>query len=118
MTAGLNELLSQLRTEYIATIPEKIKTLQNLLSGKQYEPLRNEFHKLKGTGKTYGVPEITKLCEVVERLCTVQTTELHWVIPAAVGILHKIHQTRQRQSEYAVDQDLDFIKIRQHFKLI
>ncbi|MEM7011745.1 MAG: protein kinase [Verrucomicrobiota bacterium] len=36
-------------------------------------PGKLEFHKLKGTGTTYGVPEVTELCEKMETLCRNRT---------------------------------------------
>jgi HPt (histidine-containing phosphotransfer) domain-containing protein len=109
----LSTLLKELKQDYLAALPMKIAKIESLHQNQQLKALRDEFHKLKGTGKTYGVPEISLLGEAVEKLCDFHQDELTWVIPSALNLLHKIYQVQQSQSDSRVDEDDEFIKIRQ-----
>lgn len=63
----LRSALDELRKDYLARWPEKHEGLESLLaqlsgtrgSGDALTNLRMEFHKLSGSGGSYGMPEIT-----------------------------------------------------------
>jgi HPt (histidine-containing phosphotransfer) domain-containing protein len=67
--SDIQELLGQLRQTYLATLPDKIVNLESLWKAQSLQLLKTEYHKLKGTGRTYGLPEVSQLGEALEHLC-------------------------------------------------
>jgi HPt (histidine-containing phosphotransfer) domain-containing protein len=66
--SDIQELLGQLRQTYLATLPDKIVNLESLWKAQSLQLLKTEYHKLKGTGRTYGLPEVSQLGEALEHL--------------------------------------------------
>lgn len=64
----LDQLMQELKIEYIQNLPVRILQIQTFLNEKKWTELNNEFHKLKGNGKTYGFPQISLLAESLEYL--------------------------------------------------
>lgn len=64
---SLRSALDALRKDYLARWPEKHEGLESLLAqlagpqspGDALKDIRMEFHKLSGSGGSYGMPEIT-----------------------------------------------------------
>lgn len=62
------EALNMIRQDYLSRMPEQIKSLEkfleackaNKVTGKILENIRGDVHKLKGSGTTYGYPEISE----------------------------------------------------------
>ena len=69
MSGDLGDLIAEMRKEYLDGFDEKYALLNKLYNDKDQKGLENEFHKLKGTGTTYGAPEISQLCGHLEKLC-------------------------------------------------
>lgn len=67
--AKLSEVLAELKAEYQEKFPEKLTKMRTLHAAQDWPALKDEFHKLKGTGRTYGYPEVSLLCEALEQLC-------------------------------------------------
>lgn len=67
MPESLQSALAALRKDYLSRWPEKITRFENLITqltgtqgpGDALRDLRMEFHKLAGSGGSYGMPEIT-----------------------------------------------------------
>lgn len=65
----LSEILAELKSEYQANFPKKVSLIRSLCQRQEWGDLAEEFHKLKGTGKTYGFPEVSQICESLEFYC-------------------------------------------------
>lgn len=63
----LENLLKELRVDYIQSLPEKIKRWQAALEAERWQELRTLAHQIKGTGKTYGFPAVSVVAEHLER---------------------------------------------------
>lgn len=63
-----NSLLDNLKVDYLNALDERILLLTDLTQKKDIENLENEYHKLKGTGKTYGFPAVSDVCNEMEIL--------------------------------------------------
>ncbi len=102
---NFDELLRQLQAEYLASIPEKVAQIKQLISQGDAGNLREAFHKLKGTGKTYGMPEVSELCAVVEMICI--KTPQHAIQASQTGVemLHEIHLARTQKNTFALSED-------------
>jgi HPt (histidine-containing phosphotransfer) domain-containing protein len=105
---SLQDLLAELQKEYLASITDKVSMIETLWRGSQLEELETEFHKMKGTGSTYGLPEISQLGEAMERLCEINRPALDNTVPLAMALLSRIQAQRQRGEAFAIEADPDF----------
>lgn len=109
---NFDNLMDQLRGEYLATIPEKIQVIVQLYNANDAHGVSEIFHKLKGTGGTYGVPEISTFGETLENFCKAQPSNLKAVLPDAIELLKKIHASRLKNEAYDINADSHFQKIK------
>ena len=90
MTSSLDSVLNSLRSSYAESLPEKIEHLKELSKQGQADELRKAAHKLKGSGQSYGFPEISKICEQLET--SAELTDWH-AIAHAINELDAIIET-------------------------
>lgn len=112
MSDDFETMMRELREEYIKSIPQKITDIESHLTAKMWPELRNDFHKLKGTGKTYGIPEISALCEPVEKICVHKPDVVPAIVPSALRLLKEIYAERLANREYALSSQPAYIQIR------
>lgn len=105
-------MMRELRDEYIKSIPQKIADIEAHLAASKWPDLRNDFHKLKGTGRTYGIPEISTLCEPVEKICLHKPEIANRVVQNALVLLIAIYAERLEQKEFLLEKQAAFIEIR------
>ena len=80
----LSDILAELKSEYRQNFPKKVGQLRELTTQQNWLQLTQEFHKLKGTGRTYGFPEVSLLCEALEVYClqgSVDATQIEKIFP-------------------------------------
>ena len=104
-------LMAELKTGYVASLPDKAKTIQTQVETGNAADLRDAFHKLKGTGRTYGVPEVSDLARLVEELCATQPHEAPAAARLAAAILHDIHAAHSQGRAFALTDDARFLEI-------
>ena len=102
---SLQNLLAELQKEYLESLPEKIKGITELIKAKELELVETEFHKLKGTGRTYGVPEVSRVGELGERACWIPDDKRDGAISQALALLSKVHTSRSQGKELQIDND-------------
>jgi HPt (histidine-containing phosphotransfer) domain-containing protein len=113
MTAGdsknrqdkLNQVLKDLQIEYLVKFPGKIKLLKTLTAAQDWVQIENEYHKLKGTGKTYGFPEISVLGEKLEHLALLDFPRKREVFENAIPFFEKLHQAYLENKSYDLTKD-------------
>lgn len=105
-------LMEQLRQEYVHELPQKIEAIAQNLGHHNHLVVQEDFHKLKGTGKTYGIPEISELAEVVERICIHHPESIESAVPEALMLLREIHRRRTAAEPFdiGVDQRFSMLK--------
>jgi hypothetical protein len=112
---SLTELLAQLQKDYLATFPDKIKNLGTLWKTERITDLETEYHKLKGTGRTHGLPEVSQLGEAMERLCETDRKAPYPVltiaVPISLEIFDKIRQSRERGEAFRLETEPGFAKL-------
>lgn len=113
---SFDDMMLELKRDYIKSMPVKLESIKKALASSDVVQLREEFHKLKGTGKTYGIPEISELCAVVEQLCVKNTPHTLSDAKVALQILADIHKTRAREKEFNVNGDARFAEIQKHLQ--
>lgn len=75
---SLEEKLAALRKSYASRLGDKIATLEEGLAAVRADPTNAEVvehawhlaHRMKGTGTSYGFPELTTACGVIEAALT------------------------------------------------
>ena len=109
---SFEELLKNLHHEYLASLPGKIGSIEQLLLRPDAAALREAFHKLKGTGTTYGVPEVSELAAVVETVCSTVPERAVTAAGQATALLKEIHQHRSQQRAFDLQSDPRFASVR------
>jgi HPt (histidine-containing phosphotransfer) domain-containing protein len=103
--------MAELQKEYIQSFPAKIADIEVYIQTQDITNLINSFHKLKGSGKTYGIPEISELGERFEFLYKNKGSEALPYAKTAVLIIQKIHQSRLQGKPYLILEDADFMSL-------
>ncbi len=108
---SLKGLLAELQVEYLATFPEKIMRMDSLWRSGKLQELASEFHKIKGTGRTYGIPEVTVVGEALEALVEMNHSQLNQAVPAALYVLEQIRKARSAGRELKLEHEAQFVMI-------
>lgn len=109
---SLEDMLKSLQRDYVAGLPGKIDLIRGQIRAESATGLRECFHKLKGTGRTYGLPEISELAEVVERICSASPKDAVPAAGHAILILQDIFSSRNAEISYNLHSDPRFEQIR------
>ena len=112
MSDDIQELLRDLQKTYLASIPEKIQAIQILFEANQLKLLKTDFHKLKGTGRTYGLPEVTQIGEAMEQIvASANPGDIHEAVPLSMQLLGDIAQLRALGELPKIEESPAFIRI-------
>lgn len=63
------KILKEIKKDYLLSLPNRLVKIQELLRDLSTEKLHDlevEFHKLKGSGRTYGHPFISEIAQMAE----------------------------------------------------
>jgi HPt (histidine-containing phosphotransfer) domain-containing protein len=101
----LSTVLNELKEEYLQKLPQKIQRLKDLTARQDWRALEEEYHKLKGTGKTYGFPEISIICEKMEFLAQQKQHHTSQLFESSVELLEKMHMNYVKKEPIALEQD-------------
>lgn len=105
---SIKAILAELQKDYVASIPHKIATISEYWRTQKLEDLQTEYHKLKGTGRTYGLPEVTQLGEALEALCISGSSSLPIAVPLSINVLERIRAHRELGTQINLEEDRDF----------
>jgi HPt (histidine-containing phosphotransfer) domain-containing protein len=108
---GMDEMLKGLQKDYLQSLPEKISDIRVHIKTGSVPDLEMAFHKLKGTGKTYGIPEISELAAAIEHICHDEPAKASSAASEAVQILTDIHSARAANHEFLLNKDPRFKKL-------
>jgi HPt (histidine-containing phosphotransfer) domain-containing protein len=109
----LSDLFAELKGEYLESFPEKFSAMQSYWQSGQRDALQNEFHKIKGTGTTYGLPEVSEVAEIIEDMCIQNSDRLGVGILLAFDLLHKICENYKHNIPYELHKDPLFKRLGQ-----
>jgi len=109
---SFDDLLKSLHQEYLSSLPGKIISIREQMRAGDPSELREAFHKLKGTGRTYGLPEISELAAAVEEICMDTPANAVTAVGHALEIMHDIHTLRLQHKVFPLDSDPRFALIR------
>ena len=111
-SANYNQMMAELREEYLVSFDEKFNAMRGFLEGADWYSLELEFHKLKGTGTTYGVPEVTELCEIMEKICREKSQIDESLLNLAISLLSKIREKYTNGTDFDLGADPQFQAIK------
>lgn len=98
-------MLADLKADYLIALPAKLERLTNLVHGEKWDLLHTEFHKLKGTGKTYGIPEVSELCETGEELSSGTGGQNRLLFLDIIQLLEKVRIAYEEQAPFQWQDD-------------
>lgn len=101
----LSAVLAELKAEYLVALPQKIERLKFHTDNEDWENLSEEYHKIKGTGKTYGYPEISIIAEKLEGLAKAKETQLPPLFQQALSLLERIRVAYANNQKFNMDED-------------
>ncbi len=104
--------MNQLKLDYIETLPEKRERIALLFKKNELEELETEFHKMKGTGKTYGLPEVSLLGEVLETVCMKAPAALTEAIPMFLVLIDEIFKSRKSETAFLIEDSDEYQKLK------
>src|SRR4051812_22546168 len=104
----LETMLAELKREYVASMPSRIQVIRENFSKGDTPMMKDDFHRLKGSGKTYGVPEISLVAEVGETICRDKAKDVAAAVPVLLDLLTEIHAKQSRQESFDVGRDPRF----------
>lgn len=104
----LNTLFAELKAEYLETFTEKITTIEKAWQAKNRKQLESEYHKIKGTGATYGVNEATQVAEVLETLCHEGSNKLGMCVLVSIHLFKKIENHYKTEAPFEMSKDAAF----------
>jgi predicted metal-dependent phosphoesterase TrpH len=106
---SIHDVLAELRKNYLDALPARADAIEKLFQERKYSEVETEFHKLKGTGKTYGLPEVSQIGEVAERLVENGSTSADESVPSALKVLRRIAKLRGLGEVPVLENDSDFL---------
>jgi chemotaxis protein histidine kinase CheA len=116
---SLDAMMAELQKEYIAGLSEKVIEVQSYLEKLDLKAAQNLFHKLKGSGATYGIPEASQLGDLMEnyfKKVNAQKTPTNSLDPkilsnmaAGVEMLRKISAARKSETPYSLENDPQYL---------
>lgn len=107
---SVDNVLKRLHKEYVSSFSTKIENLKKLSNTPHL--LTEEFHKLKGSGRTYGVAELSLLAEQMERLGKIAPEKLNEHLLQGLQLFQKIKDSRDANLAFAIESDADFNKLK------
>lgn len=101
----LSELLNELKEDYLRNLPVKLATIKIYSDQSNWNLLFDEYHKLKGNGKTYGYPDISTVAEKLEFLAQHKEGQDQAVFLDAVALLERMYKSYLENKPFPLEQD-------------
>ena len=103
--ARFSQMLVEMKQDYLENFPKKIAVIKQLVATEKWSELNDEYHKLKGTGKTYGFPEISIVCEILEAHSMQNPAKDPELFKKSSDLLERMHQAYQQNKSFSLEQD-------------
>ena len=113
--SDLQSLLAELQAGYLAGLDAKRVHFEDLWRRGERKLLQTEYHKLKGTGRTYGVPELSVLGEALEKICESVADQalLDSAVPLSLSLLESVRRERASGRPFAIEETAEFTTLKQ-----
>lgn len=110
-----SELLDELKSDYLNKLPTRIAELKENTTKKDWLQLEELYHNLKGTGKTYGFPEVSQICEVMELFVNHKNANTEQYAQQAIEVLENLlnsYQTGQSVNINEIPNALNILSLK------
>ena len=108
---NIEELMKQLKLEYVETLPTKKAKILELFRQNQLVELETEFHKMKGSGKTYGLGEVSQFGEIFETICMELPSALATVMPLAIELIDETYRLQNLNQSFDIAHSKQYIYV-------
>jgi HPt (histidine-containing phosphotransfer) domain-containing protein len=105
------EAFEALRQKYLKSVPEKIENIRKAIATNSLHDLQQEFHKIKGSGKTYGFGDISIIATHIDKHCKANNPNSFTLAEKACQLLQKIYDNQSAQQDYDLQNDPLFKEI-------
>lgn len=105
MSKDFESLFAELKVEYIDSFQEKVDAIYDSWQKRSLGPLTMEFHKIKGTGTTYGIPQISDIAEIMEDLCHQKSEKLGLCVLFSIHLFKKVCQSEKGDLSFQLEKD-------------
>ena len=106
---NIEELMQQLKKEYVDSLPFKRKHITELYQQNKLVDLETEFHKMKGSGKTYGLPEVSLIGEILETICIEHPELLEKAMPFAQHFIDETYRLQNLNQSFDIEHSKEYI---------
>ena len=103
MTSLPPEVMKKLQEEYIATFPTKLQILRDGSAKNDLAILKQQFHKLAGSGSTYSMPEITQLGRASEEYIGRNAKPDKQILDQAIDLMASIFESQKKGVAHPID---------------
>ena len=105
---SMQQLLKNLRAQYISELHVKIREMEELLEkNASCIVFYDHFHKLKGSGLTYGCAEVSDISASAEWACHTQHPKWPEAVEIALDILKRVYIARLQHLDQVYDLGAD-----------
>lgn len=108
-----DSLFAELKSEYIDSFHEKVDEIYLCWQKRSTGPLTMEYHKIKGTGSTYGIPQISHIAEIMEHLCHQESDKLGLCVLVSIDLLKKVCKNEKHSIPYSLEKETLYKFLRQ-----
>lgn len=92
-----DKLIEELQHHYLERLTDRYQRIKESFANGDTKQILLEFKQLKGSGASYGIPEISELSAIITKICVVRPQTLRWVIPLALDLLNQIYAKRSQK---------------------
>ncbi len=110
---SFQELMARLQREYLESLPSKIAEIEQDCQDGELERLKVAFHKVKGTGKTYGLPEITQVAEPIEDILTHNRSQGIEAARIGIQLFKVIYRSKSAAKNLDIENEDGYLTLRQ-----
>jgi len=109
--SNMDDILKGLRDEYIKELPDKIKAVHRAYESHDFKTVTDCFHRIKGSGKTYSVDELSEIGRVLEEICLNYPGKMGFAVPKAIYFMQQVYSYRLAEKVYVPRNNEDFQKL-------
>jgi HPt (histidine-containing phosphotransfer) domain-containing protein len=111
-STNYEDMIAELRSDYLESFDEKFSLMKSYAASQEWYSLELELHKLKGTGSTYGAPEVTELCQVMEARCREQGSVPAADLTVTIELLEEIRKKYTVGTPFELTSDPRFVGLK------
>jgi HPt (histidine-containing phosphotransfer) domain-containing protein len=89
----IHSVIEQLRGAYVRSLSQKIEALRGAVARRNFKEVLVYAHQMKGSGRSYGFPEISDIAASIEEAATEHLASV------LKSLLVELERTRQRISQ-------------------